>query len=336
MRNWLEILTAIACAGVLAGGPLTAAGRGQGQERVIAPETQSDRGGRAQSADAQSASPTFKLESELVVLHVSIFDRSGDAVRGLGQDAFHVIEEGVPQTITFFGGEDVPVAVGLVVDNSGSMLTRRAMVVAGVKAFADSSRADDEAFTVIFNEQVRRGLPDGVPFTHNATLLQSTLGRFPAGGRTALYDAVTSGLDHLATAERQKHVLVVLSDGVDNASLGTEAEMLRKAAREDALIYTVSTARLDAGFGDERLLRRLARLTGGEAFTPRSEAEVVAAFTEIAEKIRRGYSLGYVPTNTAHDGSRRRVTVQVRSPGLRSPRVYTREGYLAPLHDHAR
>ena len=323
MRMRLRRLLAMACgAGLLASGPLIAA---------------SQQGSNQQEASSlQSEAPTFKLESELVVLHVSIFDRSGDAVRGLGQQAFHVIEDGVAQTITFFGGEDVPVAVGLVVDNSGSMLTRRQMVVAGVKAFAESSRPDDEAFTVIFNEHVRRGLPDSVPFTHNATLLQSTLGRFPAGGRTALHDAVNSSLDHLETAARQKHVLVVLSDGADNASRATEAEMLRKAERANALIYTVSTARLDTGLGNEGLLRRLARLSGGESYAPRSEAQVVSAFAEIAAKIRRGYSLGYVPTNGAHDGTRRRVTVQVRSPNLRSPRVYTRDGYLAPLHDHQR
>jgi Ca-activated chloride channel family protein len=320
MRVRLLACTAC-CAGLLVSGSLLASSQ---QESNL------------DAKSAPSEAPTFKLESELVVLHVSIFDRSGDAVRGLGQEAFHVIEDGVPQAITFFGGEDVPVAVGLVVDNSGSMLTRRGMVLAGVKAFADSSRPDDEAFTVIFNENVRRGLPDSVPFTHNGMLLQSTLGRFPAGGRTALYDAVSSSLDHLETAARQKHVLVVLSDGADNASRASEADMLRKAERADALIYTVSTARLDTGLGNESLLRRLARLSGGESYSPRSEAQVVSAFAEIAAKVRRGYSIGYVPTNGAHDGTRRRVTVQVRSPNLRSPRVYTRDGYLAPLHDHQR
>ena len=319
----LRLLAAMACwAGLTADRPLVASSQQASSQQ--------------EASSPQRETPTFTLESDLVVLHVSIFDRNGDAVRGLDRQAFHVIEDGVPQTITFFGGEDVPVAVGLVVDNSGSMLTRRGMILAGVKAFADSSRTDDEAFTVIFNEHVRRGLPDSVPFTHNAILLQSTLGRFPAGGRTALYDAVNSSLDHLETATRQKHVLVVLSDGADNASRATEQEMLRKAEGADALIYTVSTARLDTGLGNERLLRRLARLSGGESYAPRSEAQVVSAFAEIAATIRRGYSIGYVPTNGTHDGTRRRVAVQVRSPNLRSPRVYTRDGYLAPLHDHQR
>ena len=216
--------------------------------------------------------PTFSLESDLVVLHVTVLDRRGDAVERLPQDAFHVIENGVPQTITFFAGEDVPVAVGLVVDNSSSMLTRRPMVVAGVKAFAESSHPDDEAFTIIFNEQVKHGLPDGVAFTHNPTLLQSTLGRFPGGGMTALHDAVIASLDHLESAERQKHVLVVLSDGDDNASRQSKEEMLRRAERSNALIYTVSTARLDTAVGNQGLLRKLARLTGGASYAPKSEA----------------------------------------------------------------
>jgi Ca-activated chloride channel family protein len=280
--------------------------------------------------------PTFSLESDLVVLHVTVLTRGGDAVERLSQEAFHVIENGTPQTITFFAGEDVPVAVGLLVDNSSSMLTRRGMVMAGVKAFAESSHPDDEAFTIIFNEHVQRGLPDGVAFTHNSTLLQSTLGRFPGGGMTALHDAVIAGLDHLESAGRQKHVLVVLSDGDDNASRHSEEEMLRRAERSDALIYTLSTARLDTGVGNERLLRKLARLTGGASYSPRSEAQAVSAFTEIAGRVRRGYSVGYVPTNGAHDGTYRRVIVQVRSAGLKSPAVHTREGYVAPLHQHGR
>jgi len=280
--------------------------------------------------------PTFSLESDLVVVQVTVLDRRGDVVEQLPQEAFHIIENGAPQTITFFAGEDVPVAVGLVVDNSSSMLTRRAMVVAGVKAFAESSHPDDEAFTIIFNEHVQRGLPNGVAFTHNPTLLQSTLGRFPAGGMTALHDAVIAGLDHLQSAEHQKHVLVVLSDGDDNASRRSEDEMLRRAERSNALIYTVSTARLDTGVGNQRLLRKLAQLTGGTAYAPKTEAAAVSAFTEIAGRVRRGYSVGYVPTNSAHDGTYRRVLVQVRLAGLKTPAVHTREGYLAPLHDHGR
>jgi Ca-activated chloride channel family protein len=285
---------------------------------------------------ATPAAPLFSSESDLVVLQVTVFDRKGESVRQLTRDVFHIVEDGTPQTITMFSGEEAPVAVGLVVDNSSSMLTRRAMVTAGVKAFAESNRPDDQAFTVVFNEHVRRALPNTVPFTNNPTLLQASLAAVPPGGQTALHDAVIAGLDHLAAADRQKHVLVVLSDGEDNASRQREDEMLRRAEQSNALIYAVSTARLDTSVGNERLLRKLARSSGGELYTPRTERDVVAAFGEIGIKIRQGYTLGYVPTNSAHDGSFRKLIVRVLAPGMRAPVVHVRDGYLAPLHSHGR
>ena len=282
------------------------------------------------------APPSFSSESDLVVLQVTVFDRRGDSVRQLPREVFHVVEDGTPQTITLFSGDDAPVAVGLVVDNSSSMLTRRAMVTAGVKAFSESSKTDDQVFTIVFNEHVRRGLPDTVAFTSNATLLQATMAAVPPGGKTALHDAVIAGLEQLGKAERQKHVLVVLSDGDDNASRQSEREMLQRAERSNALIYALSTARLDTSVGNEGLLRRLARSTGGELYTPRSERDVVAAFGEIGAKIRQGYTIGYVPTNSAHDGSYRKLIVRVLAPGMRAPVVHVRDGYLAPLHPHGR
>jgi Ca-activated chloride channel family protein len=291
-------------------------------------------GGRGQ--EAAPPQPIFSAESELVVLQVTVFDRRGDSVRQLTRDVFHVVEDGTPQTITMFSGEDAPVAVGLVVDNSSSMLTRRAMVTAGVTAFAGSSKPDDQAFTIVFNEHIQRGLPSTVAFTSNPILLQASVAAIPAGGQTALHDAVIAGLDQLDTAERQKQVLVVLSDGEDNASRHSESDMLRRAERSNALIYAVSTARLDTAVGNERLLRKLARSTGGELFTPRTERDVVAAFADIGGTIRQGYTIGYVPTNSAHDGSYRKLIVRVLVPGMRPPAVHVREGYLAPLHSHGR
>jgi VWFA-related protein len=216
------------------------------------------------------------------------------------------------------------------------MLTRRAMVMAGVKAFAESSKPDDQAFSIVFNEHVSRGLPPTVSFTSNPTLLQASIAAMPPGGKTAVHDAVIAGLDQLDTADRQKHVLVVLSDGDDNASHQREDDMLRRAERSNALIYAVSTARLDSNVGNERLLRKLAHSTGGELYTPRTERDVVAAFAEIAEKIRRGYTLGYSPTNSAHDGTYRKLIVRALVPGMRPPVVHVRDGYLSPLHPHER
>jgi VWFA-related protein len=286
-------------------------------------------GGRLQAAQEQQI---FRSESELVVLHVNVFDSRSDAVPNLPQSAFQVSEDGAPQTLAFFSNEDVPVAVGLLIDNSSSMLTRRNMVVAGSNAFAGSSHPEDQVFTLLFNEQVRHGLPDTVPFTQNPSLVQASLHRHPPGGKTAFHDAVVAGLEHLEEAAHQKHVLIVLSDGDDNASRHSADDMLMRATRSSALVYTISTADLDTGVGNHRLLRRLSAVSGGVTYRPRTDGDVVTAFREIADNIRRGYSLGYVPTNSAHDGRYRRVKVTVRVPGMKNLSVSARDGYLAARH----
>jgi Ca-activated chloride channel family protein len=276
----------------------------------------------------------FTTESNLVVLHVNVFDRRADAVASLPQTAFQVTEDGTPQTITFFSNVDVPVAVGLIVDNSTSMITRRNMVLAGTRAFAESSHPEDEVFTIVFNEHVRLGLPPTVAFTTNRMQVLAALTGYPPGGMTALHDAVIGGLEHLQEATHQKRVLVVLSDGDDNASQHADETMLERAARSDALVYAVSTADLGMRVGNPGLLKKLAERTGGVAYFPDSEDEVVEAFQEVAGNIRRGYSLGYEPTNTAHDGRFRRVTVTVRAAGYDDLKVSARDGYLAPRHTH--
>ena len=285
---------------------------------------------RAQDPPAPAS--VFRSESDLVVLHVNVFDGRSDAVPNLPQTAFSVAEDDTPQTITFFSNEDVPVAVGLVLDNSTSMLTRRAMVLAGTEAFAGSSHAEDQLFTVVFNEHVRLGLPPSVAFTRSPAMIQASINQYLPGGRTALHDAVIAALEHLQEASHQKRVLLVLSDGEDNASQHSVDEMIERARRGDALIYTVSTADLATGVGKPSVLKKLAEATGGVSYEPDREAEAVEAFREIAENIRRGYSIGYTPTNAAHDGRYRRVKVQVRAPGLRNLKVRARDGYLAPRH----
>jgi len=127
-------------------------------------------------------------------------------------------------------------------------------------------------------------------------------------------------------------VLVVLADGEDNASRHTDDDMLARATRSDALIYTVSTAQLTSDVGNPGLLKKLAQRSGGVAYSPKSERAVVEAFQEIAENVRRGYSIGYTPTNTVHDGRFRRVKVAVRAAGFKNLTVVARDGYLAPHH----
>jgi Ca-activated chloride channel homolog len=272
----------------------------------------------------------FKAGAELVVLHVNVFNGRSDAVPDLPQSAFTVIEDDRPQEISFFSAGDVPVTVGLVIDNSTSMITERNLVVAGTKTFAESSHPEDEMFAIVFNERVRRGLPDGAPFTTNRLLLQASLQRYPPGGKTALYDAVIEALDHLDRGMYQKHVLVVLSDGGDNASRHTEKEMLDRVAMSSAIVYTVVDPDVfTPGEGDKGVLRRLAKLSGGVAYFPKNGGAVVKDFEQIATNIRRGYSIGYMPPSTGHvHNQTHRVKVLVHAPGRNDLSVRVRNEYM--------
>jgi VWFA-related protein len=285
----------------------------------------------ARPQDPQPSDEVFRAHSDLVVLHVNVFDGRSDAVPDLPREAFSVIEDGRAQEISFFNSADVPVAAGLVVDNSGSMIARQRMVTAGGAAFAQASHPEDQLFAVIFNEHVRFGLPPTVAFTQNKVQLQAALSRFAPGGKTALYDAVVAAIDHLEDSMYQKRVLVVLSDGEDNASRLSEHDMLDKARRSDTIIYTVSNA--NAGFGDQngkpRVLKRLAEVSGGVAYFPENDRDAVTTFEEIAGNIRRGYAIGYVPAVHSDDGGFRRVQVRVRVPGRKNLTVRARDGYLA-------
>lgn len=281
-------------------------------------------------ARAAQDEQVFKAGAELVVLHVNVFDGRSDAVPDLPQGAFTVYEDEKPQEISFFNAGDVPVTVGLVIDNSTSMLTERELVVAGTDTFAGSSHQEDEMFSIVFNEHVRRGLPDTVQFTTNRAQLRASLQRYPAGGKTALFDAVVEGLTQLDRGMYQKHVLVVLSDGGDNASRHTEKEMLDRVAMSSAIVYTVVDPDVfTPGEGDRGVLRRLAKLSGGVAYFPKNSRDVVKDFQEIAGNIRRGYSIGYAPRPAQHvHNQTHRVKVVVHVPGRHDLSVRVRREYM--------
>jgi len=278
---------------------------------------------------AQQDAQVFKSAAELVVLHVNVFDKRSDAVAELPQSAFTIFEDDKAQEIEFFSAGDVPVTVGLIVDNSSSMIAERDMVLSGATAFAESSHPEDEMFAIIFNEHIRHGLPGTIDFTKNRLQLRASLQRFTPGGKTAFYDAVIAGLDHLEKAGYQKRVLVVLSDGGDNASQHTEKEMLDRVSSSSALVYTVLDPNVVVpGESKPAVLRRLAKLSGGVAYFPKTSRDLVAAFQEVASNIRRGYSIGYLPSSAEHDHDQRhRVKVTVRVPGRNDLSVRVRNGY---------
>ncbi len=282
------------------------------------------------SSAFQADALRFSVDVDLVMLHVTVQGRKGGFVSGLRQDAFEVYEDGRAQAIRLFRDEDVPVTVGMVVDNSGSMRSKRNDVIAAALAFARSSNPADEMFLVYFNEHVWLGLREGLAFTNQRDELEAALDRMVPSGRTALYDAIATGLDHLAGATRDKKVLIAVSDGGDNASHHTFDDVRRMAERSNSIIYTIGLFDADDPDNNPKALARLAADSGGESFLPRNIHAVVDVCERIARDIRNQYSIGYSSDNPTHDGRYRKIKVVLKSPFYHHARVRVRAGYLAP------
>jgi VWFA-related protein len=273
------------------------------------------------------AQPTFSARSELVVLHVMVKDRRGAYVPGLGPEAFTVFEDDRPQAIRFFAIQDAPVTVGLIIDSSGSMLPVRDRVITAAGLFAATSNPDDEIFALAFNEVVRAALPPEAPFTGDAETLRMALTRtISARGRTALYDAMLAGLKYVDRGNHSRKVLVVLSDGGDNASSATLEQALQQTQVANTVIYTIALLDLLERDANPRRLKQFADASGGEAFRPRNVAQIGEILEHIARDIRNAYTIGYVPG--ARDGRFRRIRVVVSVPGGPALSVRTRQGYL--------
>jgi VWFA-related protein len=265
---------------------------------------------------------------DLVVLPAAVRDKNGLPVSSLPQQSFQVYEGGVLQSIRLFLHEDIPVTVGLVVDHSGSMKNKIPEVVAAARAFVRSSNSDDQMFVINFNEKVSSGLPDSIPFSDRADELEAAIETSPASGQTALYDAVSSALDRLKTGSHEKKALIVISDGGDNASAVGLPDVLKKVGESNALVYAIGIFEADDPDRNPRVLRSMARATGGEAFFPGKLDEVVAICESIAADIRRQYTIGYVSSNPAKPGEYRAIRVVARSAGKELV-VRTRAGYIA-------
>jgi Ca-activated chloride channel homolog len=279
--------------------------------------------------------PNFKTESQLVVLHVAVKDRRGGYVGGLGQDAFRVSENKRPQAISFFNSQDAPVTVGLLMDSSGSMAANRRMVIAAAVAFAETMHAEDEIFILGFNENIYIPLPPDAPFTRDVPTIQKALtSAIQARGQTAIYNAVNAGLDHVGKGTSGREVLVVVSDGGDNASATPREQVLANAQASNAVIYTVALVDPMDPEADPGFLSQLAEATGGVAFRPRNIGEVAEVLQHVARDIRNMYTLGYVPAHVmpAKKEVLRRVAVEARLPSGRKLGVRTRRAYLAGMN----
>jgi Ca-activated chloride channel homolog len=268
------------------------------------------------------------VDVDLVVLHAAVRDRKGRTVPELRESDFEVYEDGVRQSIRTFKREDVPVTVGLVVDHSGSMSRKLAGVMSAARSFVQSSNPEDEMFVVNFNEKVTLGLKAGVLFTSSADELGAAILNAPVTGQTALYDAVGEALQRLKSAGRDKQVLIVISDGADNASTLRLSELLLQVRQSSALVYTIGI--FDSADPDRnpRVLRRLAGNTGGEAFFPDELNPVSAVCERIARDIRNQYTIGYLSTSADRPGTYRSIRVGVPRSGKGKLSVRTRSGYV--------
>jgi Ca-activated chloride channel family protein len=275
-----------------------------------------------------AASATISVNADLVALPVRVTDSNGNVVSGLTREDFTVFEDGRPQKLTLFQQEDTPVTVGLVVDHSRSMGPKLAEVTAAVLAFAHSSNPQDEMFVVDFNDDVWLQMLGGKPFTHSAEDLEKEIGAVSAHGRTALYDAVAEGLNHLRFGHCEKKALIIVSDGGDNASHQTFSQVLALAQRSQVLVYSI----ILQGDGQEEnpgVLRRLSKSTGGISYSPGSAETIARISALIARDLRDQYTLGFAPEKPPSDASFRKIQVKVSAPGGGKLHVRYRPGYFA-------
>jgi VWFA-related protein len=269
--------------------------------------------------------PSFRAEARLVVLHVSVRNARGEVVTNLSRDAFSVFENGKPQPVSVFRRDDVPVSIGLLIDNSGSMRSIRETVESAALAFANASNPDDELFVMNFADKPELD----VPFTSDRERLAQGIARVDAVGGTAMRDAIQEAERYIRQhATRERRALVVVTDGNDNESTATLDAVTQAAQNRDVVIYAIGLfAHAEKAKPAHAALDHLTERSGGIAYYPETIDRVDDVALDIAHQIRNQYTLGYTPVNQALDGSYRAIQVKVAG----RERLYpsTRAGYVA-------
>ncbi|MGH9648406.1 MAG: VWA domain-containing protein [Bryobacteraceae bacterium] len=279
---------------------------------------------------AQDDVPVFTTEIREVTLHVSVLDKSGKLITNIPKSAFKVFEDNVEQPIKIFRREDVPVSMGILVDNSGSMNDKRSRVAAAALALVKASNPDDEVFIVNFNDDPYLDQS----FTHDPKKLEEALSRIDAHGGTAMRVAISGAINYMKTdAKLDKKVIVVVTDGNDNASGDNPSleQLLRQVRDSGVLVYSIGLLTEEEpreARAAKRALNSLAESSGGFAYYPKDLPEVEKITPEIAREIRNQYTVVYSPLNENLDGSFRRIKVELSSQ-YKGATVRAKNGYYA-------
>ena len=284
---------------------------------------------------------TLSVDVELVQLPVSVVDKDGRPVSGLAREHFQVFEDNTLQDISLFKYEDVPLSLGLVIDNSGSMRNKRERVNSAALSFVRAGNPDDETFIVNFDDAAYLEQD----FTGSIGDLIDVLDNIDTRGETALYDAIYLSLDHAKAGKRDKKALLLISDGEDNKSKYGINRVIEALRESKVTVYAIGLMEENDQRGGlfrkspskkaKEALEQFAELTGGQAFFPKSIDEVAEICQRIAHDLRNHYTIGYNPSNKMLDGTWREVRVKVNPP-KNAPKVssiFSKPGYYAPASE---
>jgi Ca-activated chloride channel homolog len=297
-------------------------GNNQIEPPAASPQTQNPQGS---TGTDQEGTFVFKRQVQEVVLHATVVDGTGRLESHLDRSAFSVFEDGKPQTITAFRREDVPVAIGIVIDNSSSMRDKREQVNRAVLNLIRASNPQDEVFVVNFTQNSYLDQD----FTSDINLLEQALHRSTMRGSTALYDAIVAAAAHLGNNARlEKRMLLVITDGQDNMSRETLQQATRYLGQKDGpTVYAIGLMGLEHQNQGREALEKLSDATGGAAFFPQSLEEVNDIASTLAHDIRRQYTIAYKPKNEKANASYHPIQVEARANGYGKLIVRTRGGY---------
>ena len=281
---------------------------------------------------------TLSVDVELVQLPISVHDKEGRPVAGLAKEHFQVFEDNTQQEISLFKYEDVPLSLGLVIDNSGSMRNKRERVNSAALSFVRAGNPDDETFVVNFDDTAYLEQD----FTGSIGDLIDVLDNIDTRGETALYDAIYLSLDHAKTGRRDKKALLLISDGEDNTSKYGINKVIEALRESKVTVYAIGLMEENDQRGGlfkkspskkaRQALEQFAELTGGQAYFPKSIDDVAEICERIAHDLRNHYTIGYNPSNKKLDGTWRDVRIKVNPPrnATKVSSVFSKPGYYAP------